>query len=208
MGELFGDLVPREWQEQVFAQISQCPNDRFYLLTKQPQNLIKFLGGNITNTYKGYRRPTPLPENVWAGVTVTTRSQAYAARDFLKEVKATIKFLSIEPLLERMDGWALGDVLSLADWLIIGACTGTLNDLQPMGYPDLTLMPYGKRWTLQPKLEWVQEIVKAADDAGIPVFLKDNLRPLLPEVPPFYEYLYTMNQRQDYFHYRQEMANG
>jgi hypothetical protein len=29
-----------------------------------------------------------------------------------------------------------------------------------------------------PKIEWVQEIVEAADKAGIPVFLKDNLRPL------------------------------
>ena len=31
----------------------------------------------------------------------------------------------------------------------------------------------------QTKIEWVQEIVKAADKAGIPVFQKDNLAPLL-----------------------------
>ena len=30
-----------------------------------------------------------------------------------------------------------------------------------------------------PKIEWVQEIVRACDKAGIPVFLKDNLRDLL-----------------------------
>jgi len=30
-----------------------------------------------------------------------------------------------------------------------------------------------------PKIEWVEEIVKACDKAGIPVFLKDNLKPLL-----------------------------
>ncbi|KKN71458.1 hypothetical protein LCGC14_0420370 [marine sediment metagenome] len=30
-----------------------------------------------------------------------------------------------------------------------------------------------------PKIEWVQEIVEATDRAGIPVFLKDNLIPLL-----------------------------
>lgn len=29
------------------------------------------------------------------------------------------------------------------------------------------------------KIEWVEEIVQAADEAGIPVFLKDNLKPLL-----------------------------
>jgi len=33
-----------------------------------------------------------------------------------------------------------------------------------------------------PKIEWIKEIVEAADKAGIPVFLKDNLRPLfIPE---------------------------
>jgi hypothetical protein len=46
-------------------------------------------------------------------------------------------------------------------------------------YPELTLMPYGKKWTLQPKIEWVQEIVQAADRAGVAVFLKDNLRSML-----------------------------
>jgi len=30
-----------------------------------------------------------------------------------------------------------------------------------------------------PKIEWVQEIVDAADKAGIPVFLKENLAPLI-----------------------------
>ncbi|GAH80520.1 unnamed protein product, partial [marine sediment metagenome] len=30
-----------------------------------------------------------------------------------------------------------------------------------------------------PKIEWVEEIVKAADKAGIPVFLKDSLRTLV-----------------------------
>lgn len=43
-------------------------------------------------------------------------------------------------------------------WLIIGAQT---------------------RPTVFPKIEWVKEIVMASDQAGIPVFLKDNLKPLL-----------------------------
>ena len=29
-----------------------------------------------------------------------------------------------------------------------------------------------------PKIEWVEEIVRAADKAGVPVFLKNNLKPL------------------------------
>ena len=34
--------------------------------------------------------------------------------------------------------------------------------------------------TVYPKIEWVQEIVQAADKAGIPVFLKNNLSDLIP----------------------------
>jgi len=33
---------------------------------------------------------------------------------------------------------------------------------------------------VMPKIEWVRDIVRAADAAGIPVWLKDNLLPLLP----------------------------
>ncbi|GAH56543.1 unnamed protein product [marine sediment metagenome] len=32
-----------------------------------------------------------------------------------------------------------------------------------------------------PRIEWVEEIIGAADKAGVPVFLKDNLRPLAEE---------------------------
>jgi hypothetical protein len=32
-----------------------------------------------------------------------------------------------------------------------------------------------------PRIEWVEEIIRAADKAGIPVFLKDNLLPLARE---------------------------
>jgi len=33
--------------------------------------------------------------------------------------------------------------------------------------------------TVYPKIEWVQEIIQGADKAGIPVFLKNNLLPML-----------------------------
>ncbi|GAI41239.1 unnamed protein product [marine sediment metagenome] len=48
-------------------------------------------------------------------------------------------------------------------------------------YPELKAMPYGKIWTLQPKLEWVLEIVEAADKAKIPGFLKNNLVPMIAD---------------------------
>ena len=95
-----------------------------------------------------------------------------AIRD-LKEIKATIKYISIKPCLERVisnDGWIyegaknvpIDDAFMLRlvhiNWLIIGAQT---NPYKP------------------PEIAWVREIVEAANKAGVRVFLKNNLRPLL-----------------------------
>ena len=167
MSDLFGIGIPEEWTRQVLDVIRTNSVDRFYLLTKQPQNLIKW---------------SPFPENCWVGVTATEQCQFVRAVSELRFIEATIKYLSFEPLLAHIP--MLPEALTLAgiNWLIIGAMTGNLEDIKKMlmEYPQLDLKTYDyKRWTLQPKLEWVEEIVKAADKAGISVFLKDNLKPLL-----------------------------
>jgi len=172
MGELFGDWVPEAWQEQVFRVIRFNPWHRFYLLTKQPQNLIKW---------------SPFPPNAWVGVTATNQDMYDAAVYYLNRIEAKIKFISLEPLLHHVHLPNYKDV----DWPIIGALTGTKYRLLEISQQwniqninqGLTLMPYGNKWTLQPPIEWVEEIVRAADKAGIPVFLKDNLMPLIIDQP-------------------------
>jgi protein gp37 len=155
MSDLFGIGIPKEWTKKVIDKIKDCPQYRFYLLTKQPQNLIKF---------------SPFPENCWVGVTATNSKMLREALMHLEKIEASVKYVSLEPLLEQVYDPlcflnALPDFLSVIDWLIIGAQT---NPYKP------------------PEIAWVREIIEAADKAGIRVFLKDNLRPLLPKEPPFY----------------------
>lgn len=145
MGELFGNWIPKEWQEQIFRVITLNPWHRFYLLTKQPQNLIKF---------------SPFPDNCWVGVTATNHDMFYEAFKHLSQIKATVKFISIEPFLSRIAIAVIPLKASGVKQIIIGAQT----------------KPYKP-----PRIEWVEEIVRAADQAGIPVFLKDNLKPILPQ---------------------------
>jgi protein gp37 len=112
MGELFGDWLPRKWQEDIHLLISLNPQHRFYLLTKQPQNLIKF---------------SPFPDNCWVGVTVTGNNYLLPALEGLDKIEAKIKYLSIEPFLEpfgEMNLKLLGqEYYRWYDWLIIGAQT-------------------------------------------------------------------------------------
>ena len=145
MSDLFGIGIPEEWTKAIMDVIEDCPTDRFYLLTKQPQNLAKF---------------SPFPDNCWPGVTATDYYAMFKALNALAYldggIQAKVKFVSFEPLLESVAGPRLN--LSGIKWVIIGAQT----------------KPYKP-----PKIEWVEEIVRACDEAGVAVFIKNNLEPLL-----------------------------
>lgn len=188
MGDMFGDWVDPDkrftlpetrsgWVDVVslksiiFQVIKACPQHTFLFLTKNPAGLVPW---------------SPFPENCSVGVTVTDDSRMQGAYEGLDCIIAERYFLSIEPLLSPLSKVSLeliakGYYNRWLDWLAIGALSGTKVDLLKLKSerPSLTLMPYGKIWTLQPEISWVQKIVEAADKAGAKVFLKENLRPLL-----------------------------
>lgn len=139
MGDLFGIGVPDDWTRRVLEHIERSPQHRFYLLTKQPQELAKW---------------SPFPDNCWVGVSATNGKMLDDAGYYLEGVRAKVKYISFEPLLERIVPYFGKPGIN---WVIIGAQT---------------------KPTIQPDIEWVGEIVEAADKAGIPVFLKNSLRPL------------------------------
>lgn len=180
MGDLFGLGIPEEWTWRVLEQCKIFSHHRFYLLTKQAQRLPEF---------------SPFPENCWVGVTATNADMFVEAYNRLICIDAKVKYISLEPFLSWCDLYEeyacrLSFLLRREDyphngidWLIIGACTGTLPEMVRLcdRYPPETLaiMRYGSKFTAQPRIEWVREIVEAADKARIKVFLKDNLKPLL-----------------------------
>lgn len=178
MSDLFGIGIPEEWTQHVITLMRLSPQHRFYLLTKQPQNLAKF---------------SPFPANCWVGVTATNRQMFIEALRGLKDVRASVKYISIEPCLERVfsnEGWIVehapdtrpDDAFMLTltgiQLVIIGSLTLTLADYNNSNYAlrrGLKLRRWGKKWTVQPDIEWVREIVETCDEAGVVVFLKNNL---------------------------------
>ena len=165
MSDLFGIGIPEDWTHRVLDRCKDMNQHRFYLLTKQPQRLSEF----------------EIPDNCWVGVTATDILSYYKAKDSLDIIGAKIKYISFEPLLGDI-GNPGKEFLTGIDWVIIGALTGSYQYLIEVAhkYPNLTLTKTkGAKWTLQPKIEWAREIVEAADKAGVPVFQKDNLKPLL-----------------------------
>ena len=170
MGDLFGIGVPQEWTEKILDEVwGNKGYDRIYTLTKQGRNLLPW---------------SPFPANCWVGITATGYQAFNLALDMLRSIEAKVKYLSVEPLLEAIPFYMERLAYCGVKWVIIGACTGTLKDLKPLAasHPEMTLMPYhGKIWTLQPKMEWVLEIVRACIKADVPVFLKNNLVPMIAD---------------------------
>ena len=177
MSDLFGIGIPDEWTRRVLQRIREKTNHRFYLLTKQPQNLAKF---------------SPFPDNCYVGVTATNTEMFYEACYELKYVKAKVKYLSLEPLIDFDERTDTLDMLNWIknwlgeggiNWVILGAMTCSGGDLAKVSsqFPELTPKPFGNRYVLLPKIEWVEEIVNAADKASVKVFLKDNLNPMFTD---------------------------
>lgn len=156
--ELFGDWIKPEWAEEIFDAVRDYDNHTFIFLTKRPENLIKY---------------SPFPENCWVGVSVPRywddsaigHPEAFQRISKLGEIEATVKFVSFEPLQEA--------IASNFDFGL-----------------DRAFKAYGIKWVIigqqtpaspktAPKVEWIREIIEAADKAGIPVFLKNNLAPLI-----------------------------
>jgi len=152
MSDLFGKYVRGEWIEQVMKVIKDHPEHRFYLLTKQPQSLADY---------------SPFPDNCWVGVSVTNQEMFYEACYQLKNIKAKVKYLSFEPLLNFEP---LPEVLTWSTWIQNWLWTGGIS---------WVILGAQTKPTVMPKIEWVEEIVEACDKAKIPVFLKDSLEPLV-----------------------------
>ena len=144
-----------------------------------PQHTFIFL----TKQPQNFIKWSPFPDNCWVGVSVCDDKMLDVAVDKLEDINAKNKFISFEPLLKRLTlSLDYAFYYSGINWLIIGQQTPVT------------------RFSPSPKIEWVEEIVNVADKAGVPVFLKDNLRSLLPAEAPFV----TNPLRDNGFYLRQE----
>ncbi len=117
---------------------------------------------HIFLTKRPQNLPREWPDNCWVGVSATDWLMFSDALGYLASIHAKVKFISFEPLLKRIQFDMLQKMLfpKVINWLIIGQCTPA-------------------KASTQPKIGCVKEIVEAADKAGVAVFLKNNLRPLL-----------------------------
>jgi protein gp37 len=137
MSDLFHARIPLDFIQRVFGVMQATPQHTYQVLTKRSIRLRR-LADRL-----------PWPPNVWMGVTVE-RSDAASRVDDLRDVPATVRFLSCEPLLGPLDGLDLRQI----HWVISGGESGPhfrpMDAAWPRGLRDACLrsgVPYFfKQW--------------------------------------------------------------
>jgi protein gp37 len=146
MADLFGKWVPQEWIDAVFEQVRDNQQWEFLFLTKFPQRLAEI----------------DWPNNAWVGTTVDRQYRVDIAEKAFRGVKAGVKWLSCEPMLEPLQFKSL----EMFDWVVIGGASKSSQT------PEF--------W---PPFEWVVDLYQQARESGCKVWFKPNAISGLTECP-------------------------
>lgn len=112
----------KRWVRDTLNKVLEYPQHIFQFLTKFPEVYSKWV----------------FPENCWLGITITNSKDSYSEFHIAPENKDNIFFICIEPMLDYIPI----DCIDYADWVIIGAETGS------------------RKGKVIPKLEWITDIVE------------------------------------------------
>lgn len=107
MSDIFHEDVPFDFVDKIIDVITQTPQHRYQILTKRANRMAE------------YFMHRSIPSNIWLGVTVECTSTKNRINE-LRNLNASIKFLSCEPLLEDLGELDLNGI----DWVIVGGESG------------------------------------------------------------------------------------
>lgn len=140
MSDLFHVNVVEEYIEAIFDVMEKASWHTYQVLTKRPERMAEF-------TQKRYRDRTP-PSNIWLGTSTENQAAFDERMPHLKNTKAAVRWLSIEPLIGPV---ILGSADGI-DWTVVGGESG--EHARPM------------------KKEWATAIRDECKTLGIPFFFK------------------------------------
>ncbi len=128
------------WRDDAWEVIRSCDRLDWLILTKRPELIERRLPRDWNDGYS----------NVWLGVTAGCRKSLKRV-DTLVGIPAVVRFISAEPLLERLD---LRRYLSKVNWVISGCERAKKGERRLMD------------------LDWIRDIDEQCRRAGVPHFFK------------------------------------
>jgi len=140
MSDLFQKEIPVDYIADVARVMLQAPWHTFQVLTKRSERLRDLLQGPL-----GFAARAP---HIWWGVSVEDKRYGVPRIDHLRSAPASVRFLSIEPLLEDIGPIDLTEI----HWVIVGGESG-----------------HGARKMAR---AWVESMRRQCDAHGVPFFFK------------------------------------
>jgi protein gp37 len=107
MSDLFHEKMPFAHLDSIFEIIEKTPWHTYQILTKREKLMSEYL------------MEKNLPKNVWLGVSVENSKTKHRI-NYLRNINATIRFISMEPLLEDVGNLNLENI----HWVIVGGESG------------------------------------------------------------------------------------
>lgn len=135
MSDLFHEEMPFEYLDMVFDVIKKTPHHIYQVLTKRDKLMLDYFTNN------------KVPDNVWLGVSVEN-SESKTRIDSLRKIKAYVRFISFEPLIESVGKINLKGI----HWAIVGGESG--RNARPI------------------KKNWVEEIFQQCKTQNVAFFFK------------------------------------
>jgi protein gp37 len=115
MGDLFHEDAPEAWIDRAFEIMNRADWHTYQVLTKRPERM------------RAYADNHKIPDHVWLGVSAEDQRRYDERAPVLREVKAQVRFFSLEPLLGPITAdW-------FPEWIIVGGESG--HGFRPMD-PD------------------------------------------------------------------------
>ncbi len=134
MGDPFHQNVPDDLVLRFFRAMHLASWKVWQVCTKRGPRMADFMSRLHERDGMLHLAPAPLPAidqveipNVWLGVTAGTQASATRQIPALVKIKATVRFVSMEPLLEPVN---LDAYIHALDWIIVGGESGP--DWRPM----------------------------------------------------------------------------
>lgn len=119
MSDLFHADVPADFIADVWEVMAVTRRHTYQILTKRPDRMVEIVPG------------LPKLPNVWLGTSVEDGRVLHRI-DELRQVPATIRFVSFEPLIGSVAGASLKDI----HWAIVGGESGPKSRLMDPAWVD------------------------------------------------------------------------
>lgn len=177
LADVFDIEVPVEWRHELANLISRTPHLDWMILTKRPENFKPWVNFGLFS-------------NVWLGVSVEDQKRADERIPILQSSPALVRFLSVEPLLERIDiskylpHWACqtchsrvcSHELDLENQLCTPGCRSKWaveHGHNTTGKIDLVIVGGESGSKKRPfEADWARELKAQCQAVGVPFFMK------------------------------------